>query len=78
VAYRLALPPSSSIHPVFHVSQFKHMVSATSQVSSALPNAMCLYQVPKAILDSKMVRKGDTEVPQLLIKWSNMPPKLAT
>jgi hypothetical protein len=77
-AYRLSLPPGSAIHLVFHVSQLKKLVSPSVQVSPVLPNAVALYQVPEQVLDSRMVRRGDTEVQQVLIKWSNMAPELST
>lgn len=38
VAYELALPSSSRIHPVFHVSQLKSMVGSQMNVSPSLPN----------------------------------------
>jgi hypothetical protein len=77
-AYRLDLPAGSTVHLVFHVSQLKKMVITNTHVSSALPGMGSLHQVPKAILDSIMVRRGDTEVARVLIKWSNLSPELAT
>jgi hypothetical protein len=72
VAYGLLLPAGSAIHPVFHVSQLKKMVSPRTTISSTLPDSASLYQVPEAVLNSHMINKGGAEVQQVLVKWSHM------
>jgi hypothetical protein len=76
VAYRLALPSSSQIHPVFHVSQLKKS-HGNEPVSSELPSTDAQFQVPEAILQ-RWWTSGDHPIEQVLIKWSLMPPTLAT
>jgi hypothetical protein len=70
VAYKLALPPSSSVHPVFHVSQLKKAVGASVAVSSSLPDDMLQLQVPEQILKRRMVTRGVKLVHQGLVKFS--------
>jgi hypothetical protein len=59
-------------------SQLKKMVSSSTAVAPQLPDVAYMFQVPDAVLNSRMVHPGDAEVPQVLIKWSNMSPELAT
>jgi hypothetical protein len=70
----LQLPASSSIHPVFHVSQLKKAVGPAVQVSQ-LPGEMVDIQVPEAILQRRLDSEGKSQV---LVKWSAMPESLAT
>lgn len=76
VAYKLKLPPSSSIHPIFHVSQLKKAVG-DQPVSADLPGDDVMFQVPEQILERRMTT-GDRPVVQGLIKWTGMPSSLAT
>lgn len=76
VAYKLQLPSTSSIHPVFHVSQLKHSPGG-NQVSTALPSDLVMYQVPERILQRRWT-SGDHPVEQVFVKWSHMPVSLAT
>ena len=73
-AYKLELPDTALIHPVFHVSQLKEHVPDHSPVFSSLPTTLDLSSseaVPECILDRKMVKKGKTYHVQVLIKWTS-------
>jgi hypothetical protein len=76
VAYKLQLPPSAAIHPVFHVSQLKHAVG-DQMVSPTLPEGDHEFQIPERILQFRMSARDHPER-QGLIKWSGMHPSLAT
>jgi hypothetical protein len=72
VAYKFYLPSSSSVHPVFHVSQLKKLVGDPHQVTSELPDHLFHWSVPEAILQRRSVMHGVRPVVQLLIKWSHV------
>jgi transposase InsO family protein len=74
VAYKLDLPASSKIHPIFHVSQLKKAISPTTAVAQ-LPQSLEGLQIPEKILQRSLNSAG---LSQLLIQWSGMPPSLAT
>jgi hypothetical protein len=78
VAYRQQLPVHSSIHLVVHVSQLKLAKGFKGSVSSQLPSHSLQHHVPLQILASCMVDHGDSQVTQVLIKWSELPTNLAT
>jgi hypothetical protein len=78
VAYKLDLPLSSSVHPVFHVSLLKPAPSSKYTVSPDLPDVDDTLQVPEAVLQRRLHPRHDGTVPQLLIKWSGLDASLAT
>lgn len=80
-AYKLDLPPSAQVHPVFHVSQLKPFNPCYTPVFTTLPPLVDLSKTgifPEAVLDRRMVRKGNQAVPQVLIQWSGVPVQAAT
>ncbi|KAK1608397.1 hypothetical protein QYE76_032070 [Lolium multiflorum] len=81
VAYRLELPPSSQVHNVFHVSQIKEFRDDYSPVFAHLPKTPVLDvldTLPEKILDRRLVKKGNAAIPQVLVKWTNVPEDSAT
>ena len=79
VAYKLELPPSSLIHPVFHVSQLKVLVGNV-HTTTELPIVMSdvLLKQPEKMLERKMVKRQGRAATQVLVKWMNQGEEEAT
>ena len=81
VAYRLILPPSSTIHLVFHISQLRKAVG-TVPTSPSLPPQLTaemeLLVEPIAILGVCQCHTGSTSVTEVLVQWKYLPDFEAT
>lgn len=77
VAYKLQLPDTSQVHPVFHVSQLKATIPVTHTVSP-LPDSLDGLQVPQCILQKRVASSGTDVRLQALVQWSGLPASLAT
>lgn len=67
VAYRLDLPITSKVHPVFHVSLLRKVLKPTHQVLSQLPSPEAAVQVPQKILQRRVIHRVDKKVVQVLL-----------
>ncbi|CAH9118783.1 unnamed protein product [Cuscuta epithymum] len=70
-AYRLALPATSRIHPVFHTSQLRKVIG-DHPVESELPESL---ELPEEILAT---RKKNDKKEELLVKWAGQSTDEAT
>lgn len=69
------------IHPVFHVSQLKPFTPNYTPVFAdfqEFPDLSTQALQPESILDRRLVKKGSKAVPQVLVKWTNLPASSAT
>ncbi|PKU74825.1 hypothetical protein MA16_Dca005016 [Dendrobium catenatum] len=72
VAYRLKLPPTTTIHPVFHVSQLKKFKGGSVPVDTLPPT---LYEDGTSLLEPsalKGVRHTEEGGKEVLIEWKNL------
>lgn len=79
VAYKLALPNTSKVHPVFHMSLLKRARGPLPQPTE-LPEHYTADSppIPVAILDRQMVRRGRVAATKVLVHWSGTSPADAT
>ncbi|XP_071939876.1 uncharacterized protein [Coffea arabica] len=81
VAYRLKLPTSSKIHPVFHVSLLKKKTGDQITPILQLPEVDGkghLRVEPVAVLARRIVKKRNATAVQWLIHWWGTDPAEAT
>lgn len=81
VAYKLLLPPSAKIHPVFHIVNLKpckgdHTMQYLPLPLTTTETGPVLH--PEDILQSRTLLVNGKQVPQVLIKWSTLPASEAT
>lgn len=81
VAYQLLLPPEAKIHHTFHVSLLKQKIG-DHPVIPHLPTEVNdfgqILMEPVAVLDRRMVKRGNVAATQVLVQWSNGFPEDAT
>jgi len=82
VAYKLALPPGSQIHDVFHVSLLRKHLGPVTPSSPELPPVSVTSVVlpqPEVVLDRCVIRKGNYRPKsEILVKWVGAPAEDAT
>jgi hypothetical protein len=71
VAYKLDLPESTLMHPVFHVSQLKQAMGSKYPVTPTVPDGMLHMQIPEQVLQRRLVACGKKSMMQILVKWSS-------
>lgn len=81
VAYQIELPAGAKIHDVFHMSQMKKRIGKGKVPQTELPriNEVGEIQIePMAVLERRLVKKGNGPATMVLIQWTNGTEKEAT
>ncbi|GJY14628.1 putative ribonuclease H-like domain-containing protein [Tanacetum coccineum] len=72
VAYKLQLPSTAKVHPVFHVSQLKRCKTPETRMGDFPTCTEGLIVVePEKILDRRLQKKGNSATLYVLMQWAN-------
>jgi hypothetical protein len=81
VAYKLDLPATTSIHPVFHISQLRPALGANlskQSIPTQLTSELEFVVKPEALLGVRKRNTSTASVLDVLIKWQGLPDFEAT
>jgi len=81
VAYQLALPSSSKLNLVFHVSCLKKVIGTRCQIQTNLPELTekgSIWLHPEVVLDQRECRLHQRTIKEVLVQWKDTTPVDAT
>eukprot|EP00253_Pinus_taeda_P021671 PITA_21671 len=70
VAYKLALPPTTKIHPVFHVSCLKKVIGNNCRIQTSLPELDeegSIWLQPEQVLDTRVKQLCGRMIKEVLV-----------
>ena len=81
MAYKLELPASSRVHPVFHGLCLKKVIGENLSVQTILPELDEEGKIilePEAVIETRTWQLWNRSILEYLIKWKNLPTKDST
>jgi hypothetical protein len=81
MAYKLELPASSRVHPVFHVSCLKKVMGDKIPVQTVFPEldeeGKIIFEL-ESITDTRTHQLRNRSISEYLIKWRKLPAEYST